>query len=537
MFFLKKILHKNRFQELNPRRIHPYLLGKQAKDGVCALVYTGNGATSQHYENSCQNMGGSFDQSAIYEFPNGDYPKISIKFEWEEADCVGFYARKKMDGEWLWYCVDGMWHALDALMPEKKLWKGNESTEPLFEENESCVVILTAQWKSANGEMCNCGYEMFSNRLMAHAFGGMNGKTYHNTVAAFENGIQKGYRYFEVDLSYTKDRRLVLCHGWTKANCKHTGFEYQPDFADMTYQRIMGMKVHGNSIMDAREFYNEIQKRDKKYTYEIDFHNISGVEIQERTRAMIEDFNFNKPVLDRLLIQAYSRSMFEDIHAVYPFVHYQYLVGKNIGDLDGIINYCLDHGICVLALRMNLAKPEYVAKIHQAGLYVMCYTVNKDLTAAQKLLDSGVDTLCTDFITEEMLSANTERMGKHPFYVYYNSGSKDVAYQYSEEIQKEIVLLPSGNYELKDSTLWKNDGSQTLRKCEYTLEGKQFAGWKMRMQVDGKQLWYCKDHLYHGKGDFVEGTCVEPYIFADEECLPAWTVKKECKMVMVAVWK
>ena len=63
--------------------------------------------------------------------------------------------------------------------------------------------------------------------------------------------------------------------------------------------------------------------------------------------------------------------MFEDIHKVYPFVHYQYLVGKNIHDLDSVITYCLDHGICVLALRMNLAKPEYVRKIRNAGLYVM----------------------------------------------------------------------------------------------------------------------------------------------------------------------
>ncbi len=305
----------------------------------------------------------------------------------------------------------------------------------------------------------------------------------------------------------------------------------------MTYKRIMGMKVHGNPIMDAREFYHQIKKKDNAYTYEIDFHNIAGKEIQERTSSMLEDFQYDKQVLDRLLIQAYSRQMFEDIHKVYPFVHYQYLVGKNIHDLDSIITYCLDHGICVLALRMNLAKPEYVQKIRNAGLYVMCYTVNKDLAVAQKLLDSGVNTLCTDFITEQMLTENAERMGHDLFYVYYNSGSKEVQNLYPEEVAESVEHLPSGNYELKDQSLWINDGKKALRKCGFRLEGKAFAGWKMRMQVDGKQLWYCKDHLYHGKGDLAEGTIVEPYLFADEEVLPVWTVKRECKMVMVAVWK
>lgn len=537
MLFWKKIKRKIQYKVPKTASTHPYLLGEQAENGKKAVVYVGNGATSQNYKNACDAMGGSYDQTAIFEFDGEEFPQIENEFSWDQAKCIGFYARRRESDGWSWYCVDGKWHPAEASMPQKKLWMENEQTDLLFADSTCSVVVLVAQWENANGIRCDCGYEMFSNTLMAHAFGGMDGKTYHNTEAAFNNGIQNGYRYFEVDLSYTKDKRLVLCHGWTKANCKHTGFDYQPDFADMTYKRIMGMKVHGNPIMDAREFYHQIKKKDNAYTYEIDFHNIAGKEIQERTSSMLEDFQYDKQVLDRLLIQAYSRQMFEDIHKVYPFVHYQYLVGKNIHDLDSIITYCLDHGICVLALRMNLAKPEYVRKIRNAGLYVMCYTVNKDLAVAQKLLDSGVNTLCTDFITEEMLNENSERMGHDLFYVYYNSGSKEVQNLYPEEVAENVEHLPSGNYELKDQSLWINDGKKALRKCGFRLDGKKFAGWKMRMQVDGKQLWYCKDHLYHGKGDIAEGTIVEPYLFADEEVLPVWTVKRECKMVMVAVWK
>ena len=530
----QKINGKNQTQRVAK---HPYLLGGQTKDGGCALVYVGNGATAQTYPQACKAMGGSYDQAAVVEFKRGAFPKVENHFSWGENRCIGFYARRRQKEGWSWYCSDGNWHLTEADMPQKKLWEENEPVDRLFEQVENTVIVLAAQWITPENERCNCGYAMFSNPLMAHAFGGMDGKTYHNTAASFEHGIRQGYRYFEVDLSYTTDKRLVLCHGWTKANCKHTGFDYRPDFADMTYERIMAMPVHGHPIMDAKEFYRQIKEHDSAYTYEIDFHNIAGEEIKERINSMLSDFRYDKEVLDRLLIQAYSRQMYEDMDQVYPFIHYQYLVGKNIHNLDEIITYCIDQGICVLALRMNLAKPEYVRKIRNAGLYVMCYTVNQDLAAAQKLLDSGVHTLCTDFITEDMLAANQERMGHLPFYVYYNSGSKNAQNCYPAGFCEQVEHLPSGNFELKDKTLWKNDGTKALQTCGYQVEGKQFAGWKMRIQMDGKQLWYCRDHLYHGKGDLVEGTVTEPYLFSDGEVLPVWTVKENCKLVMVAVWK
>jgi hypothetical protein len=284
--------------------------------------------------------------------------------------------------------------------------------------------------------------------------------------------------------------------------------------------------------MDAREFYAWM-KAHPGYLFEIDLHHITGKKVQDIIKALLDDFHYpeDEEILDRLLIQVYSRQMFEDIDAVHHFKYYQYLVGKNIHDLDAIINYSLDKGICVLALRTNLAKPELVKKIRDAGLYVMCYTVNKDLAVAQKLLDSGVNTLCTDFITYKMLEENKERMGQHPFYVYYNSGSTEAVGD------DDAQQLPSGNFEYKDQTLWENDGATRLRKCRFSVEGKRFVGWNMRVQIDGKQLWYCEDHMYHGKGDFEEGTTVVPHLFADEEILPKWTVKRGIKLVMVAVWK
>lgn len=523
-------------------------MGHPLEEGISALLFVGNGADHNNYQDwlnrqklqgaAFHGWGGRADECAVVLLKDSQtLDGLYNGFSNTRAAFCGFTARRKKNDIWEWYCEDGRWHELSADMPEKKLFSEKDPFD-LSGKEDTVTILLDAQWEDGSGHRADCGYPMFSNSLMAHSFGGLDGKTYHNTIPAFMNGIQNGYKYFEVDLSYTADERLVLCHGWSEANCKWTGIPYSPDFKDMTYKRIMGMKVHGNPIIDAREFY-EYLKKYPQYTFEIDLHNYSGEAVRKRIAAMLKDFRRDQEVLDRLLIQAYSKDMYEDIDQVYHFKYYQYLVGKNIHKLDEIISYSLDHGICALALRANLAKPGLVRKIRNAGIYVLCYTVNKDLQVAKKLLDSGVSTLCTDFITEKQIKEQKESFGHYPFYVYYNSGNTNAVSDY-EKIGGEKTAaekLTSGNLEYKDQTIWNNDGKTSLVPCHYSVKGKTFAGWKLRIRADGKQLWYCKDHMYHGKGDFEAGTMVEPYIFADQEVIPQWTLPANAILVMVAKWK
>lgn len=531
---------------LDTKKIRALLRGERPDEGRSAIIYVGNGAAESEYKSridrgvfsgeAYEHLGGFFDLCAVQYVTDDTCVVVQNAFTHAKASFAGFTVRRKRENRWEWYCVDGQWKDAGQSGTEKKMvYQGDELTFITSKQNET--IILDARWETENGERLDCGYAMYTNTLMAHAFGGMKGKTYHNTMAAFKNGIRNGYRYFEVDLSYTTDQRLVLCHGWTEANCKHTGFKYKPSFANMTYFRLMRMKVHGNRMISARRFYKKIRKLEE-YTYEIDFHNVEGEQMEMRMRALEKDFRYDRKVLDRLLIQVYSKQMYESIGDTSYFKHYQYLVGKNIHDLDDILTYALDHGICALALRFNLAKPEYVKKIRNAGLYVMCYTINKDLAVARNLLDSGVNTLCTDYITQENLCGQVTGFSNYPFRISYNGGLPEVENHYDASLpQEEMVRVKSGTLEYKDSEIWKNDGTRRLRKCCFSVPGKKFAGWKMRVRVDGKQLWYCKDRMYHGKGDIVEGTIVEPYIFKDEEQIPVWNLEENVTFVMVAVWE
>ena len=511
-------------------KVHvPHLkLGHKAR----RLVYVGNGATSVDSEYN-KTESADCDRRFVSSTWSGfSYPKLQNPFVRDDADCIGFYARRRTPVVWEWYCTDGSWHRTEADMPEKMLFPVGSSVKELYKDEDS--IYFVTQWEDKHGIRVNCGSDIFSNPLMGHAFGGMDDKTYHNTMAALEHGIETGYKDFELDFSYTTDGRLVLSHGWSPSNCKCIGITYKPDFDNMTYERVMNMPIHGNPIMDARQFYERV-KDEPDYRFEVDFHFVQEHR-KEMVQELVKDFENDGQVLDRLLMQVYTQQMYQIIDGVYHFKNYSYLAGKYVYRLDEFLTFCLDKGICAIALRANLAKREYIDKIHNAGLYVMTYTVQRDADYAKHLLDSGIDTICTDFITEELLD-EAEGFGYFPFYVWYNSDRADAENHYSEDARDQFIQTKKGNLEYKDKTVWENDGSGTLRKCEFSVPGKHFVGWKLRVTLDGNTFWYCKDGLYHIKKDFDETKDVVPYIFADEAVIPVWKVKRNMKLVMVAVWE
>ncbi|TGD11598.1 glycerophosphodiester phosphodiesterase family protein [Brevibacterium sp. S111] len=514
------------------------------------IVYVGNGATSQHYKEEFQKLGirgmqtsrGSGALRHLAAQPATDNDPSSWKvvdgFGHTEAVFRGFHARRRIADKWQWYSEKRVWEAASAEMsPKQLILPGDDVAELCHLDHHN--LVLDAQWVDQSGKTANCGSRMFSNELMAHALGGYGGTSNHNTKAAFEHAVENGYTYFEVDLSYTTDRRLVAGR-WTKSVCDRSGIEYSDDFVEMTYERAMRLKPYGESMMDARELY-EIVRKHPECTFEIDFHKVEGNDVKNRVRSLLEDFQYDESALDRLLIQAYSEQMHRDIDSVHHFSHYQFLVGMSMGRLDEITTYCVDTGICAVALRWGLATADVVSKIRNAGLRVLAYTISNDSVLADGVLNAGVDTVCTDHVTPEKLEKSRGRFGQKPFLVYYHSGSPDASETYSKAvrnaaIQGDVVKVPSGATEFRDSKRWANNGSETLAIQRFALPDKRFAGWHLRVNLDGEHQWFCTDGTFRTKKVMRTRPPVTRYLFTDEEALPVINTKEGAKFVMVAVW-
>jgi glycerophosphoryl diester phosphodiesterase len=73
-------------------------------------------------------------------------------------------------------------------------------------------------------ETCPAGEQEFKALRIAHAGGGILGKTYTNSYNALDWNIKKGFLYFEIDFSFTKDNQLVCIHDWEQSFKRSFGF-------------------------------------------------------------------------------------------------------------------------------------------------------------------------------------------------------------------------------------------------------------------------------------------------------------------------
>jgi len=76
-------------------------------------------------------------------------------------------------------------------------------------------------------------------RFIAHAGGKIDGHIYTNSLEALIHNYQKGFRYFELDIVETSDKKLVAAHDW-KGWAEKTGYkgELPPNEKDFLAQKI-----------------------------------------------------------------------------------------------------------------------------------------------------------------------------------------------------------------------------------------------------------------------------------------------------------
>lgn len=86
-------------------------------------------------------------------------------------------------------------------------------------------IRLTAENIRRFTVLCLPSTNCFQVHRIAHAGGGVGGKTYTNRFAALNQNIKNGFLYFELDFNFTKDGQLVCIHDWQGSFKEAFGFE------------------------------------------------------------------------------------------------------------------------------------------------------------------------------------------------------------------------------------------------------------------------------------------------------------------------
>ncbi|MCR5418929.1 MAG: hypothetical protein K6E84_08430 [Lachnospiraceae bacterium] len=281
---------------------------------------------------------------------------------------------------------------------------------------------------------------MFRHPLLAHALGGYKGYKYTNSREAMEYAYACGFRYMETDVAMTDDGRLVCSHGWNEENCERTGMQYDPAFAHMTQEMFLAQKVNGLTTMDVGQLYAFMKEHEDLYV-EVDPRSLSPEETRRVLGALKEAFQNDRSVLDRCLIQFYTRQMLETAKECYPVKYSQMLARRvELEDVEDFIDFCVRQDITAVAVKNVVVTEELIGRFRNAGLKVLVYSVDRWRRAAA-LLSMGADTICTNFI--EMEAEEEMVMPKDRRTIYDRGAQSDID-------QNKIVIFEG------DRTLTEN---------------------------------------------------------------------------------
>ncbi len=87
------------------------------------------------------------------------------------------------------------------------------------------AVLSFLGWGCAQQTLPGDPPESFTALRIAHAGGGIEGKTYTNSYQALDHNLQIGFVYFELDFVFTSDEQLVCLHDWNQSFGRAFGYQ------------------------------------------------------------------------------------------------------------------------------------------------------------------------------------------------------------------------------------------------------------------------------------------------------------------------
>lgn len=233
-----------------------------------------------------------------------------------------------------------------------------------------------------------------NNPIISHAGGGIYGQTYTNSLEAMELSVENGINVIEVDMVITSDHRIILKHDWDEDGegsdiiLSHDEFMSQNIAYLYTPMDLVSlfefMKTH-------EELYVVIDVKGGQEAYEI---------IVDTARS-----SANEELLDRFVVQLYTRGGYLEVKERYPFKHFLYtLYVSNDKDFNGIAAFCLDNNIHVVTMPVGwvASAGNEIDVLKEQNIHVYVHTVN-DMQTVIDMNERGIIGFYSDYLKPEDL--------------------------------------------------------------------------------------------------------------------------------------
>lgn len=224
-------------------------------------------------------------------------------------------------------------------------------------------------------------------RFVAHAGGLASGWDYTNSREALDENYRRGFRYFEVDLSWTVDGHLVLVHDWEKTWRRYFAGTDVP-----TREQFLAAPMrHGLQALALEDALDWLRRHpDAFLVTDVKARNLEALAQIARQAG---------PLVERFVPQVYEPEEIARAREL-GFGRLILTVYRSKLAPDVLTRAAQEGGVWALTIPEARARSgEYAQALADATLPVYAHTVN-DAGAWRELRALGVDGLYTDSLFE-----------------------------------------------------------------------------------------------------------------------------------------
>ncbi len=239
-------------------------------------------------------------------------------------------------------------------------------------------ITLTAHRVSMRVDISVDRYgDAYATLIAAHRGGAGNGT--ENSLAALQGAVADGADAVEIDVRMTKDGALVLMHD-SSINRTSTSAGF---VSRMTLEQLRAVNFKGQPICTLDEALEYLSGTSVSLLLEMKASGIEAACVEAVARA---------GMLERTTFISFSLNALSAVRAAEPAASIGYLYVADIRDPAG---FATSYAIDLMLPYAKLVDEVYVADLHNAGVRVGVWTVNKlgNIRSAHR---AGVDYIITD---------------------------------------------------------------------------------------------------------------------------------------------
>lgn len=228
-----------------------------------------------------------------------------------------------------------------------------------------------------------------SDKIIMHAGGDVYSMTYTNSLQALSKNYANGRRFFEIDFSYTSDKKYIALHSW---NGFITKFLKLPSIGEKPYdfQTFNSrFESHGLNLLSLDQLMNWFNKNKDAYLI---------TDCKQDNIHFLAEIKKKYPHLQsRIIPQIYYFNQYQEAKSLgYSNIIFT-LYMSNYSD-EAIINFAKNNKLYAITLEEDkFSKNKLGNKLIKSNIPVFIHTIN-DLDKANKYIKEGVSKVYSDFL-------------------------------------------------------------------------------------------------------------------------------------------